>query len=181
MHRTHGYSYCEDGRLQALDLPYKGGQLAMLIVLPRRKDGIATLEKEVAAARMYQSVTDRLRYEETVIVSLPRFKMDNEFRLKPVLCSLGAALPFSDNADFNEISDEPLKISEVIHKAFVEVNEEGTEAAAASAVVMVRAMAPMATSRPEPKVFRADHPFLFFIRDRRTNTVLFSGRLLDPK
>ena len=105
--------------------------------------------------------------------------METEFKLKPVLCALGAELAFSDDADFSGIGEEPLKISEVVHKAFVEVNEEGTEAAAATAVGMASCAAVMPT--PEPKVFKADHPFLFFIRDRKTNAVLFSGRVLDPK
>jgi serpin B len=105
--------------------------------------------------------------------------METEFSLKPVLCVLGADLAFSDDADFSGIGDEPLKISEVVHKAFVEVNEKGTEAAAATGVKM--AMCGMIMELPEPKVFQADHPFLFFIRDRQTNAVLFSGRILDPR
>jgi serpin B len=76
--------------------------------------------------------------------------------------------------------DEPLKISEVVHKAFAEVNEEGTEAAAATGVGMVPTCAGVSPS-PEPKIFKADHPFLFFIRDRKTNAVLFCGRVLDPR
>ena len=114
-------------------------------------------------------------------MSLPRFKIETQYALKPILCLLGAGLAFSDAADFGGISEEPLKISEVVHKAFVEVNEEGTEAAAATAVTMVRAMAAMTPKRPEPKVFKADHPFLFVIRDRKTSAVLFAGRVLDPK
>ena len=89
---------------------------------------------------------------------------------------MGARVAFSGKADFTGIGAEPLQISEVIHKAFVEVNEEGTEAAAATGVVMKCAAGPS----NQPKVFRADHPFLFFIRHRESNAVLFSGRLLDP-
>jgi serpin B len=178
MHQRSGYLYYESSGFQALDIPYKGEQLAMLVVLPREKDGLASLESRWVAEGTYQQVTPGLRHEETVLVSLPRFKMETEFKLKPVLCDMGADLPFSDHADFSGISDEPLKISAVVHKAFVEVNEEGTEAAAATAVGMafcgIRAT-------PEPKVFNADHPFLFFIRDRKTNAVLFSGRVLDPR
>src|SRR5262245_46088655 len=105
--------------------------------------------------------------------------MEAAFELKPELCVLGAELAFSAAADFSGIGEKPLAISEVVHKAFAEVNEVGTEAAAATAIVMSRCAAVM---RPvEPKVFKADHPFLFFIRARNTNAVLFSGRVLDPR
>jgi serpin B len=189
MHRRGGYLYYEASGFQALDMPYKGRQLSMLVVLPKKQggllsllrgrmtDGLAALERKWVAQGTYQQVTASLHTED-VIVSLPRFKMETEFLLKPVLCGLHAELAFSDKADFGGMGDEPLKISEVVHKAFVEVNEEGTEAAAATAVGMFRC----AAIRPTPqKVFRADHPFLFFIRDRRTNAVLFSGRVLDPR
>lgn len=117
---------------------------------------------------------------ETVIVSLPRFKIEAECRLRPILCALHADLAFSDHADFSGIGAGPLKISEVIHKAFVAVNESGTEAAGATAVMMKRS-AGLGGRPPEPKVFSADHPFLFFIWDRKSGAVLFSGRLIDPK
>jgi len=117
---------------------------------------------------------------ETVIVSLPRFKIESEFKLRPALCALHADLAFSDEADFSGISEEPLKISEVVHKTFVEVNEEGTEAAAATGMGMVLSTG-LGSKPPEPKVFTADHPFLFFIWDRKADAVLFSGRVLDPK
>ncbi len=94
--------------------------------------------------------------------------------LKPVLADMGAALAFSADADFTGIGAESLKISEIVHKAFVEVNEEGTEAAAATGVVMAKCAV------TEPRFFLADHPFLFFIRHRATNAVLFCGRVLDP-
>jgi serpin B len=152
----------------------------MLVVLPREKDGLASLERQWAGGTAYRQVTDGLRHEERVVVWLPRFKLETEFRLKPVLCRLHAELAFSDEADFGGIGEEALKISEVVHKAFVEVNEEGTEAAAATAVGMVLCVG-VAGPPPRPVVFQADHPFLFFIRDRRTNAVLFSGRVLDPR
>jgi serpin B len=135
------------------------------------------LERQWAAKGTYRLVAMRLRHQGTVLVSLPRFKVETAFKLKEVLCALGAELAFSDGADFSGIGQERLKISEVVHKAFVEVNEEGTEAAAATAVLMPESGGPP----PQPVEFKADHPFLFFIRDRRTNAVLFSGRLLDPK
>jgi serpin B len=180
MHQQGRYLYYEDSGFQALELPYRGRQLSLLIVLPREKDGLAALERQWAAGDAYRQVTDGLDYEGTVHVSLPRFKIEAEFKLKPVLCGLHAELAFSDEADFSGIAEEPLKISEVVHKAFVEVNEEGTEAAAATAVGMILC-AGISGPAPIPKVFKADHPFLFFIRDRKTDTVLFSGRVLDPK
>ena len=103
----------------------------MLVVLPRKNYGLASLERRWATGDTYMKVTAGLQGEKLVIVSLPRFKMETEFGLKPVLCGLDAELAFSDDADFSGIGEEPLKISEVVHKAFVEVNEEGTEAAAA--------------------------------------------------
>jgi serpin B len=179
MHQRGEYLYYyESDGFQALDLPYKGRQVSMLIVLPRKKDGLTLLESQWATKGTYRQVTDRLKHEETVILSLPRFKMETQFTLKPVLCALGADLAFSDTADFSGIGEELLKISEVVHKAFVEVNEGGTEAAAATSLVM--AGAPPGPP-PPPKVFKADHPFLFFIRDRKTNVVMFSGRVLDPE
>jgi serpin B len=177
MHRTGGYLYHEGEGFQALDLPYQGGQLSLVVALPRAKDGLPALEARLSAEGTYRGVTDGLRHEGTVVVSLPRFRAEAEFRLKPALCALGGGVAFGDDADFGGIGEAPLKISEVAHKAFVEVNEEGTEAAAATAVGMAFCGIRVA---PPPKVFTADHPFLFFIRDRGTNAVLFSGRVLDP-
>ncbi len=177
MHQQSEYLYYEDGDLQALDLPYKGGQLSMLVVLPRKNDGLSSLEKQWAMPGAAEQLTGRLKHESTVMVSLPRFKLESTFKLKPVLCAMGAGLAFRADADFSGIAGEPLLIDEVIHKAFVEVNEEGTEAAAATAILMARG----AMIVRKPKVFTADHPFLFFIRDRKTNALLFSGRILDPK
>lgn len=178
MHQQGGYLYYESGDFQALDLPYQGQQLSMLVVLPTKRDGLDSVEKKWAGGDTYHQVTKGLRHEKTVLLSLPRFTLETEFLLKPVLCDMDAELAFSARADFSGIADERLAISEVVHKAFVEVNEEGTEAAAATAVLMLRC----AAVRPTPqKVFKADHPFLFFIRDRNTNAVLFSGRVLDPR
>jgi serpin B len=177
MHREGSYHYFEEDGFQALDLPYLGDQLSMLVVLPRNKEGLAELETRWASEDLYQQVTAGLSPTETVIVSLPRFKLETSFMLKPELTALGAGLIFTQGADFSNISTEGrLAVSEVVHKAFVEVNEEGTEAAAATGVGFFLVSAP-----PPPTVFQADHPFLFFIRDRKSNAVLFSGRLLDPK
>jgi serpin B len=176
MHQKGGYLYYECEGFQALSLPYKGRRLSMLIVLPRKKDDLTTLESQWFTKSTFRQVTQGFD-DESVIVSLPRFRIEMSFKLKPVLCALHVDLPFSDDADFSGIGDGPLKISDLIHKAFIEVNEEGTEAAAATAARMMLSTGvggPVA----EPKVFRADHPFLFFIWERKTNTVLFAGRVL---
>ena len=177
MHQRSGFLYYEGDDFQAVNLPYRGRQLSMLVVLPKKNDGLAALEKRWATQQSFRQVTNGLD-PETVIVSLPRFKVEAEFKLKPVLCALHADLAFSDYADFTGIG-ESLKLSEVVHKASVEVNERGTEAAAATAVGTMLSTG-IGSRPPEPKVFRADHPFLFLIWERKTNTVFFSGRVLDP-
>jgi serpin B len=113
-------------------------------------------------------------------VTLPKFKMTSEFRLADVLKSMGMGDAFDvKKADFSGMATaEPLFISEVIHKAYVDVNEEGTEAAAATAVAMLAGSAP--PKPEEPVVFTADHPFVFLIRHNESGTVLFLGRVTNP-
>src|SRR5262249_14954745 len=107
MHRTGGYYHYHQGDgFQALDMPYEGWQLSMLLVLPTNKDGLAALETRFASEGLYQQVVDGLYQEEGIIVSLPRFEMATEFSLKPVLCALGAGLAFSGHADFGGIGEE---------------------------------------------------------------------------
>src|SRR5262245_19069054 len=110
----------------------------MLIVLPTKRDGLAALERHWTAGDTYKQVVGALSHEKTGVVSLPRFKVETTFQLQPALSAMGAALAFSAGADFSGIGAEPLRISEVVHKAFVEVNEEGTEAAAATGVVFTK-------------------------------------------
>jgi serpin B len=115
-----------------------------------------------------------------VEVALPRFRIESESLLENLLSKLGMQRAFSiEQADFSRMSDDPegLFISSIVHRAFVEVNEKGTEAAAATAVLMAGGCA----RDPEsPRVFRADHPFLFYIRDCRTRQIHFVGRVMNP-
>ena len=114
-----------------------------------------------------------------VKVSFPRFKSTGAFSLAATLKAMGMTDAFSDKADFSGMSTaEKLQISDVIHKSFVAVDEEGTEAAAATAVAMVGAAMPV---RVEPKVFTADHPFVYVIRHNGTGAILFAGRLMTPE
>ena len=174
MMRQRGkFAYGVVGNVQVLELPYVGKDLSMFVLLPKEVDGLADLEKSLSVETL-NTWTSGLR-EQTVEVLLPKFKMTSGFRLEKVLGAMGMPLAFSDKADFSGMTGQRgLFISAVIHKAFIDVNEEGTEAAAATAVVM-RAPAP-----PNP-IFRADHAFLFLIRDNRTGSILFLGRMMNPK
>lgn len=174
MHQTRDFAHFDGDTFQVLEMPYAGKDLSMVIVLPRKIDGLAELEKTLTVDKLSEWL-GKLRAEK-VAVSLPRFKMTTRFKLSQQLAALGMRDAFvPGKADFSGMtsSKSPLSISEVIHQAFVDVNEQGTEAAAVTAVA-VRAPSP-----PMPN-FRADHPFLFLIRDTRTNSVLFMGRVVDP-
>ncbi len=178
MHRTGRFRYAELDELQILELPYGQGNVAMLALLPKKTTGLADLEKNLNGENLKKWTADLK--SRLVELTLPKFKMSASFSLKAVLESLGMKLAFSDRADFTGITtDEPLAISAVIHKAFVDVNEEGTEAAAATAVTIVALSAPLQPETPVP--FRADHPFVFLLRDRATGSILFLGRLANPK
>ncbi len=176
MHQVAPFKYADLPSLQVLEMPYAGDDLSMVVLLPKKTDGLGDLEKSLDAKSL-QEWTGGVR-KRKVSVFLPKFKMTCKFRLKPVLASMGMPLAFdAGRADFSGMTgSKDLYISAVIHKAFVDVNEEGTEAAAATAVVMTLRSAP----RPSP-VFRADHPFLFLIRDNRTGSILFLGRVAEPE
>jgi len=169
------YNYAEADDVQILELPYKSGQLSMIVFLPKTRDGLEKMEKSLTP----DTLKDHLKKLRTtdVIVHLPKFKLTSEFRMKKILSTLGMRDAFSPlKADFSGMTKkEKLFISAVLHKAFVEVNEEGTEAAAATGVVVGTTSVPL-----PPKEFRADHPFLFLIRDNQTESILFMGRLTNP-
>jgi serpin B len=152
----------------------------MLVLLPRQVEGLAELEKTLTAEKLKDWLNE-LRTQNAE-VTLPKFLMTDEFALKDTLTALGMRKAFSPGeADFSGMNGgrEPLVISTVTHKAFVEVNEEGTEAAAATAVGMAALSAPPPPLPPVP-VFRADHPFLFAICDVKTGLILFLGRVINP-
>ena len=177
MAQTTEFGYWAGDGLKLLELNYAKCDLSMVVILPETVDGLPELEAQLSAAKLDQWIKN-LRPTK-VQVFLPRFKATSEFSLKDVLAKLGMPLAFDPaGADFSGISSgEKFSISAVIHKAYVDVNEEGTEAAAATGVVMVA----RAAIRPQaPPVFRADHPFLFLIRDRQSGSILFLGRMQNP-
>jgi serpin B len=174
MHNTGHYRYYEDATLQAVEIPYMGGRTAMVILLPKEKDGISQMENKLG--HLYYSKIISSMNSPKVIVAFPKFKTTTAFELGGTLSAMGMPDAFSSSADFSGISNEGLHISNVIHKAFIDVNEEGTEAAAATAVIMPFSIAqPMATA-----IFNANHPFIFVIRDTMTGGILFMGKITDP-
>ncbi|MCP4638826.1 MAG: serpin family protein [bacterium] len=176
MHQTGIFQYAETDSARILEMPYKGHELSMVILLPKTLEGLPELERTLSA----ENLASWLRNKETadVEVSLPRFQTTCEFRLSDVLQAMGMRLAFSTSADFSKTTQqEEFFIDEVVHKAYVDVYEKGTEAAAATGVIEAEALA----APTGPKVFRADHPFVFLIQDTRTGAVLFLGRIIDPR
>lgn len=174
--RGHEFGYAEDTLNQFLELPYAGKGLSMIIILPKTKTGLQATEAGLTSKSM-TAITNRFKNAE-VDVFLPKIRTTHEFLLNEVLESAGMTDAFGAGADFSGMTgNKTLHISAVIHKAFVDINEEGTEAAAATAVVVTARCMPV--YRP-PTVFRADHPFLFLIRDNTTGSILFLGRIVDP-
>ncbi|MEA3368666.1 MAG: serpin family protein, partial [Planctomycetota bacterium] len=172
------YRYADAVGHHVLELPYKGRDLAMVLLVPKAKDGLPALEGSLSAKALAGWIGEMKHTR--VRVFLPRFKTTWRCLLGGVLAKMGMARAFDPaKADFSGMNGgkEPLWIGEVIHKAFVEVNEEGTEAAAATAVIMMGSAAPPAP----PPVVRCDRPFLFLIRDTRSGAILFLGRLVNPK
>lgn len=172
MHRTGDYRHARVDGVQIIELPYRGDELAMDVILPERPDGLAALEARLspeALARWLEAM-----HEQEVQLTLPRFRISPaaSIRLRDPLSAMGMTSAFGAGADFSGMAPG-LWIDDVYHKTFVEVNEEGTEAAAATAVVMTESAA-------MHESFTADRPFLFLIRDVQTGAVIFIGRVADP-
>lgn len=174
MTQKHEFRYGEGDGLQVLELPYAVEDLSMLVLLPRETNGLVKLEESLTVEKLDQW-TKNLEGTE-VVLSLPRFKLAFPFRLDDALKSMGMPDAFSGQADFSGMDgSRELFIGAVLHKAFVEVNEQGTEAAAATALIMqTKALAFSAV------IFRADHPFVFLIRENTTGSILFLGRVTNP-
>lgn len=181
MHETEKFRHFTDEKktFQLLELPYKDSELAMVVLLPAQVDGLAQLETKLDAESLAKWL-QQMRSTK-VALTLPKFTMRSRLELAKRLAEMGMTAAFHDaEADFTGMTqDKPqLYLDAVIHEAWVDVNEKGTEAAAATAVGIRAAAAPA----PEKLiVFRADHPFLFLIRDTRSGSILFLGRVSNPK
>jgi serpin B len=175
MWRDGATRYAQLDGLQIVELPYKGG-FSMLVVLPDDPRGLAAVESRLPGG--YQRWVRALA-EEQVEILLPRWRAESTQSLNDHLEKLGMRHAFSDGADFSGMIDSgSLQISAVIQKAFIEVTETGTEAAAATAVVLGGES--VEPPRRQPRPFHADHPFLYVVRDQETGAILFMGRVVNP-
>ena len=173
MRQTETFRWSEDADTEALELPYEGHQLSMLVLLPKESDGIHALEQSLTVEKL-NGLISTLR-EKKIEVTLPKFKVGKSYELSAAFKHLGMQDAFAHGADFSGMDGtRNLHISAILHKAFVEVDEQGTEAAAATAVVAV------VRAELIPPRFNADHPFLFLIRDNATGSILFMGRVVNP-
>ncbi|MBI5571349.1 MAG: ankyrin repeat domain-containing protein [Desulfomonile tiedjei] len=179
---AHHYRYFEEPELQVLEIPYESDELAMVVLLPRKTDGLTTVEKSLTAAKLNGLVSALSPWEFGIEVSLPRFAMRSRLDLLSTLKAMGMKGAFASGADFGGmlhkktpgVPEPGLFMGAVIHEACIDVTEEGTEAAAATATAYTMGM------DAKPKVFRADHPFMFIIYHKPSGCILFMGRVTDP-
>ncbi|XP_070783964.1 leukocyte elastase inhibitor A-like isoform X2 [Enoplosus armatus] len=175
------FAFIPEANCQILEIPYKGKELSMLIFLPKEIEddttGLDKLEKQLTCEKLVEWTRPDMMPEVEVVVDLPRFKLEKTYDLNDVLESIGMVDALDDRkSDFSGMSGtKDLVLSKVAHKAFVEVNEEGTEAASATACFFE-----MQCLNLNLAYFTADHPFLFFIRQNTTMSILFAGRFCSP-
>ena len=167
------FNYTETETVQVLELSYVGDDVVMIIILPKDGD-LARVEQGLTGEQLHEWT--RAMNQTVIDISVPKFKLETSYELNEYLEDMGMVHAFK-NADFSGITGNPdLFISHVFHKAFIEVNEEGTEAAAATAIVMDRC----SLIEPQRLVFNADHPFLFVIQHKGTSNILFMGKIVNP-
>jgi serpin B len=178
MHHFDHIRYMDNAQFQAVELPYRNYGFSMVILLPRKTDGCGELEQRLTPELLANALSQMKPQE--VEIFLPRFKLQSSLRLDTALAAMGMPDAFKPaKADFSGIDGtRSLFISGIFHQAVGDVNEEGTEAAAATAVAMMALC--IEEPPPPPPIFRADHPFIFFIRDTQSGSLLFIGRLADP-
>lgn len=178
MFQKDKFKYNEDSVLNCkiLEMPYEGHELSMVIFLPNERNGITQLQEKLVDA----DLTDILQQmsQNTVIVELPKFTIESTIPMSDALKEMGAANMFTDSANFSKMCVEGVKVSDVIQKTFIEVNEEGAEAAAATGMIMMTRCMPMPMRE---STFKVDHPFIFALIHKAagSNTVLFYGHLLN--
>uniref|UniRef100_A0A4W2GCS9 Serpin B4-like n=1 Tax=Bos indicus x Bos taurus TaxID=30522 RepID=A0A4W2GCS9_BOBOX len=179
MKQTNSFKFVslEDVQAKILEIPYKGEELSMMVLLPNEVDGLQKLEDQLTAEKLIAWTSPQNMWKQQVDLYLPRFKVEESYDLVPTLKALGMVDAFIFRvANFSGMNgSRDLAVSKVFHKSFVEVTEEGTEAAAATGVGVA-----VLTSLPIRESFRCDHPFLFLIKHIKTNSILFGGRVSSP-
>ncbi|XP_070603239.1 leukocyte elastase inhibitor-like [Erythrolamprus reginae] len=176
----YNVAYIPDYRTSVLEIPYTDKKMSMTILLPDQIEdnstGLEKLEREITHEKLMDWINPKNMFLRKVDLSLPKFKLEEKYDLKPILRSMGMTDAFDEGkADFSGMStNNDLVISEIVHQSFVEVDEEGTEAAAATGVITVVKTAALAIK------FKSDHPFIFVIKDRSTNRILFMGKYASP-
>ena len=172
MYKTAYFDYMENEHVQVVELPYKSNDLSMLIILPKSKEA-AAMQKLVAdlSSNQVSQWTEQLENQEIFLV-MPKFKLEESYSMKPILANMGMPIAFGSRANYSLFNDKlPLKVDSVVHKAVVEVDEKGTVAAAATGIGVQLVMA---THKAE---ITADHPFMFMIKDNKTDAILFLGQV----
>ena len=167
------FNYAETDNIQILEMPYDGEDLSMLILLPKESN-LEVVEESLTNEKL--SEWKNMLSEQRVDIFVPKFKFETKYFMVETLSNMGMPTAFTEAADFSGMDGtQRLLIQNVIHQAFVEVNEEGTEAAAATAVIVG-----LESVGPRIPIFRADHPFIFIIQEKDTGNILFLGRVVDP-
>ncbi len=175
MKKTENLQYFENEEFQFISKPYKASGISFCIILPKKLFGIEDVEKKMTND-FFEEILDST-YRTRIALSIPKFKLESNYELSRALINAGLETAFSAKADFSGITKEvPLMLSRVIHKTWIEIDEDKTEAAAATAIsIMIRGTKPASH-----KIFTADHPFVFFIIDNSTGAIVFMGRYVQP-
>jgi serpin B len=172
MKETESMRYAEGEDYQAVQIPYDGNELSMIVLMPG-EGKFAEFESSLDSTLMQQIIDQLNTYQVTL--TMPKFQYESSFGLKDALSTLGMGVAFTDGADFSGMDGKKdLLIQDVLHKAFISVNEAGTEAAAATAVIVGT------TSMPQSAEMQINRPFIYLIRDNTTGSLIFVGRVLDP-
>ncbi|XP_075849927.1 serpin B3-like [Microcebus murinus] len=176
--KSFNFALLEDVQAKVLEIPYKGEDLSMIVLLPNEIDGLQKLEDKLTAEKLIEWTSSQNMSKRDVDLYLPRFKLEESYDLKDVLMAMGMVDVFSpQDADLSGMTGRRgLVVSKVLHKAFVEVTEEGAEAAAATGIVTGFT----STRYSIYEEFHCNHPFLFFIKQNKTNSILFFGRVSSP-
>ena len=169
MHQEDTFAYYSDELAQYVDMPYGNKAFSMTVILPAEDKTTTNVLDSLNSVSLTEKLSNM--HVQKIMLYLPRFKVENKFELKPVMEMMGMHLAFTDRADFSNISDISLFISEIIHKTYITVDEEGTEAAAVTAIGMYT------TSLPEYPIVMVDKPFIFLIREKSTGVILFIGKM----